>query len=65
MKRQLRATGISADATQRPVATGLQATSSPTKSAGDALPRYCAEAGPDSKVWTRYIDSRMKQFCAR
>lgn len=65
MKRQRRESGGSAGVEPRPLTIGLQASAGPTKVPVESMPRHVFEAGPDSPVWTRYIDSRLKQFCTR
>jgi hypothetical protein len=66
MKRQRRANGGSADLTDRPAVVLQAASAAGTKTPSlDASPRHAAAAGPDGRVWARYIDSRMKQFGTR
>jgi len=66
MKRQRRANGEFAATVDRPATVNLQAAPVGIKTPSlDASPRHAAAAGPDGRVWARYIDSRMKQFGTR
>ena len=62
MKRQRHAAAGSGGMPARPDNAALQA--APAKRASDDAPR-AAEAGPDARVWAKYIDSRLKQFGTR